>query len=311
MPTRNTSSDYINKKKYCSYSCINPSELIGPKGDQGPQGPTGPSGTTLSTLQYDINLDIRAIGNEFYFAGVYDQQATGESGDYSTGFAVYNNHVYLDITGGSTTGSPSVTITGTSISESTAIPVSNDTETINLGTNVIGKYQTIKKWYLVTNISFTNVTNSNYSIYRLGYIDFLNTNIKITGYRLEVLGDNNSANSDITLEIIKVANGANVDLINLENITIDGNGGSNNTGEIVDTKRSTRSYTMPSGTNLWPSGTDFVLKQTDFDTYFTSDENHILGSNNEGILLKISSTSDFDSGNAPRYASVYIYYQNL
>ena len=139
----------------------------------------------------------------------------------------------------------------------------------------------------------------------------MNTDVKITGYRLEVLGDNNSANSDITFQIIKVNDGTNVQLEDLENITVDGNGGINSTGAIIDTLRSTRDYTMPSGTNLWPAGTDFVLKQTDFDTYFTADENHILGSTGEGILIKITSSVAFDSGTAPRYAAVYVFYENL
>ena len=141
----------------------------------------------------------------------------------------------------------------------------------------------------------------------------MNTDVKITGYRLEVLGDNNSANSDITFQIIKVNDGTNVQLTELENITVDGNGGSGS-GEIIDDVRSgpdTRDYTMPSGTNLWPAGTDFVLKQTDFDTYFTADENHILGSTGEGILIKITSSVAFDSGTAPRYAAVYVFYENL
>ena len=361
MPLKKSVSDYINKKKYCAYACVNPADLVGPQGPPGPEGPPGadgqtilngivdpttegndgdfyintatetifgpktagvwgagtsligPPGTSLQSLQYSINLDIRAIGKEFFFVGVNDVVATGQSGNFTTPFSVYNNHVYLKIISASVSGTPSVTITGTALSESTGIPTP-DTETFNLNPSAVGEYQSIKKWYIVTSITFSNTTPSNYDIGVLGYLDFLNTDVKILGYRLEVLGDNNSSNSDINFQIIKVDNGTNniISLIDLENITIDGDGGANGTGQITDFARSSaRNFTMPNTADLWPLGTDFVIKQTDFDTFFTSDENHILGSDNEGILIKISSSQDFDSGNAPRYAAVYVFYENL
>ena len=369
MPLKKSVSDYINKKKYCAYACVNPDDLVGPQGPEGPEGPQGPegppgadgqtvlngvvdpttegndgdfyintatetifgpktggawgagtslvgppgpAGSSLQTLQYSINLDIRSVSNEFFFVGVNDSVATLQNGDFTTPFSAYNNHVYLKIIAASVSGTPSVSITGTAISESTGIPT-NTTETFNLNPTAVGEYQSINKWYVVTSITFTNTTPSNYDISVLGYLDFLNTDVKIIGYRMEILGDDNSSNSDINFQIIKVDNGTDniISLIDLENITIDGNGGANGTGQITDVLRSSRDFTMPTGTNLWPAGTDFVIKQTDFDTFFTSDQNHILGSSNEGILVKISSSQDFDSGNAPRYIAVYIFYENL
>jgi hypothetical protein len=47
---------------------------------------------------------------------------------------------------------------------------------------------------------------------------------------------------------------------------------------------------MPVGTSLWPDNTDFAAKQSDFDTYFTGNENYILGNTrNEGIIIKVTS----------------------
>lgn len=39
---------------------------------------------------------------------------------------------------------------------------------------------------------------------------------------------------------------------------------------------------------------------TDFDTYFTNQENYIEGGNNEGILIKIDS-SNLGPNNGPRF----------
>jgi hypothetical protein len=67
---------------------------------------------------------------------------------------------------------------------------------------------------------------------------------------------------------------------------------------------------MPGLTSLWPANTDFVLKQTDFNTYFTGDENIILGSQNEGIIIKVEST-DLGAPNGPQYISLIIYYERI
>ena len=136
----------------------------------------------------------------------------------------------------------------------------------------------------------------------LGYIDFLNTDVSLTGYRAEVLGDDNSNGADITLIIRKVDNGTSTitNILDIENITIN-----NPLNQIVD-----RSYTMPGGTSLWPQNTDFVIKQTDFNSYFTAGENVISGSGDEGIIIKVEST-DLGAPNGPQYISLMVYYETL
>ena len=52
------------------------------------------------------------------------------------------------------------------------------------------------------------------------------------------------------------------------------------------------------------------VKQTDFNTYFTSNENVILGTIDEGIIIKVEST-DLGAPNGPQYISLIIYYERI
>ena len=171
-----------------------------------------------------------------------------------------------------------------------------------------GSYQSVKKWLCITSIEFTNVSTIEYDLQVLGYIDFLNKDFKVIGYRGECLGDDNSDTSDITLIIRKIDENGFTSIIDLENLTVDGN---NN--QIIDNVRSgtfDRSYTMPVGISLWPPNSDYVFKQTDFDSYFSGGENVIEGTKNEGILLKLEST-DLGAPNGPTYFDIQLYIQLL
>ena len=234
---------------------------------------------------------------------------------YNTPFGAYNNHIFIDISSAIRDVSSAdidITVTGTSISESNAVPVIGDSETVSIPSSISipNGFQTLKKWLYISDISFSNVSSINYDIENLGYIDFLNTDVRIIGYRAEILGDDNSDGADITLLLRKVDNGASIStaIIDLENITVNVP-----LNQIVDNLRSgsnDRSYTMPGGTSLWPPNTDFVLKQTDFDTYFGTGENIILGAANEGIIIKVEST-DLGAPNGPQYISLIVYYEPL
>ena len=208
-----------------------------------------------------------------------------------------------------TGASATATITGVSISESTGIPTSI-TEDIVFTTPA--SYQSLGKWLSVSSVAFTGTSAINYDITNLGYVDFLNTNVNITGYRFEALGASSAGgDADITLELITVSqSGATTTIGTIEDIEVDGNGGANSTGLITDTQRSTRGYTMPAGGDLWPTDSNFVFKQTDFDTYFTSDQNVINGASNGGLIIKLISTA-FGGNNGPRYGTITIYYNEV
>ena len=341
---------YPNYNKYNQYiNCCKPIGAQGAQGDAGdtgligPIGPTGPSGgaqgaqgaqgatgatgaqgetgaqgvTSGQSLQFTVALEQSGGSTEFVIAGVDDTIISGETNTlYSTPFGSYNNHIYIKIN--SVVRNVSIddiviTVNGTSISESTSVPIEPDSETISIPSSISipNGFQTLKKWLYISDISFSNVSSINYDIEVLGYVDFLNTDIRVIGYRAEILGDDNSDGADITVLIRKVDNGTSVvtKLIDLENITVN-----EPIHQIVDNLRTgsgvNRSYTMPVGTSLWPPNTDFVLKQTDFNTYFTANENHILGSSDEGIIIKLKST-DLGAPNGPQYISLFIYYEPL
>jgi hypothetical protein len=138
----------------------------------------------------------------------------------------------------------------------------------------------------------------------------LNTDVTITGYRFEALGDFDGATSDIGVELISVSqSGAATTLTNIENISVDGDGGLGN-GAVIDSLRTganDRSFDMPFGTDIWPRNVNFVFKQTDFNSYFTNNENFIEGTNDGGLIVKLTSSA-FGGTNGPRYATISIYY---
>ena len=93
-------------------------------------------------------------------------------------------------------------------------------------------------------------------------------------------------------------------ILPLEDIEVD-----NSSESLIDNLRTgsfNRSYTMTNGV-LCPKNTDFVLKQSDFNTYFTNDENLIKSANDEGIIIKVTST-DLGAPNGPRYINLMVYF---
>lgn len=290
-----------------------PTGLEGPTGSEGQQGPTGPTGqqglegSPLQILQYSVALEQSRSETDFFLGGVYQEIQTALVGDVNPAtFSLYNNHLYFVIQSLTDTGIDSiVSITGTGISETTAVPIPNDTEDITFSFGA-GSYQSVKKWLCVTKIEFSNVSAIEYDLYVLGYVDLLNRNFKVLGYRGECLGDDNSDKSDITLKIQKINENGFTTIIDLENITIDGN-----TNQKIDNVRTgidNRSYTMPTGISLWPPKSDYVLKQSDFDSYFTTGENIIEGTKNEGLILKLESTK-LGAPNGPTYFDIQLYVQ--
>lgn len=311
---------YPNYKSYNQYiKCCKPigaQGAQGVQGAQGAQGAQGETGSSVQSLQFTVALEQSGVSQSFIIAGVdYIVASSQTTTLYNTPFAAYNNHIFIDISSvirGISVNNIDIVIKGTSISESSAVPDPSGTETISIppSISIPNGFQTLKKWLYISDISFSNVSSINYDIKNLGYIDFLNTDVRIIGYRAEILGDDNSDGADITFIMNKVDNGATVftKIIDLENITIN-----NPIRQIVDHLRTgiyDRSYTMPNSTSLWPANTDFVLKQTDFNTYFTSNENVILGTIDEGIIIKVEST-DLGAPNGPQYISLIIYYERI
>lgn len=242
------------------------------------------SGTTQSKV---YSLPLRGVlGADNIITGEFRSQATGLTGDYATDFAVGNQHIYIYMN--SITGTGDITITGTSMSESTAVPVTADTEAITVDTSTSQYWQSDKKWWEITNIDIpAGISAINFDLGIVGYTDFGNTDFKVVGYRIDA--PSAGVNSEMRFQLLKIQDdgGKKMSLVYLEDITADVSSGTDQIVDNVRTGGSDRSYN-PTVASLWANGTTLTFKQGDFDAYFTSDENHFLSSSaHEGFVLLV------------------------
>ena len=219
---------------------------------------------------------------QFTVTGELREVANTQAGDYATDFGVGNQHVYIyvdDITAGG-----DIVITGTSLSESTAVPVPADTETIVVDTSVDLYYQSDKKWLEVTNIDVSATTGIDYDIGIVGYIDLGNRNWRLEGFRAEFRVSSDTG--DIRFRIRKVQDDGSkkMSLVPIEDIGFDS---TVNNGQVYDHVRTggdERSYTA--GSTLAPNDAMFGFKQGDFSTFFSGDENILESADKaEGVII--------------------------
>jgi 3D (Asp-Asp-Asp) domain-containing protein len=235
---------------------------------------------------WDVVLPIRGITDtQVDITGTLREVAAGETGDYTTDFSVSNQHLYLYIN--SITGSGDVTITGTSLSESTTVPVASDTEVITVDTALV-YYQSDKKWWEVTNIDIpAGISAIDYDIGVVGYADMHNTAFRILGYRVDMYMQ--GINPDARLQVLKIKDDGNkqMSLVYVEDIGFDADAAGN---QIIDHLRSgadDRSYNPTVGAIVGDNEM-LTFKQYDLDTYFTAGENVFLcDQGHEGIIVRI------------------------
>ncbi len=234
-------------------------------------------------------LPLRGVTDaQIFFTGDFRVEAAGLTGDYSTDFAVSNNHIYIEVNTITTGGD--IVLTGISVDESTGEPTLADTETITVDTTAGQKYQSTKKWWEITNVDVTSGTidTMDYDVGILGYSDLVNRVFKISAYRLDAFAQ--GANADFRFRLRKIQNDGNkkFSIVDLEDIGVDSNAAGN---QIVDTLRSIRDVD-PAVASIWADDSMIVFKQLDFDAYFSSDEHHIDGSNDEGFMIDIQGQGD-------------------
>jgi len=240
-----------------------------------------PAFSNVSLLDYFFPLS-GVLDDDFPALGEISEISTGLTGNYGTPISIGNQHVSILIN--TVTVGGTATITGTSLSESSGIPTAADTEIITIDTTNGQNYQSAKKWYEITSVTFSGVTGLNYDIGRIGYYDSSNLDFKIVSFRADARISGN--NPDIRVRLLKVQDdGDNKFTITpIEDFGFDGTAGN---GEWVDHVRigaNDRSYTMT--TELAPNNSMQVIKVTDYDDYFSGGENLIRGSLNEGVILK-------------------------
>ncbi len=263
----------------------------------------------LKIKSYTLPLAL-VTDNQVPLAGTFRTVGSGETGDVLSDWAVSNQHIFI-LVNTITTGGQMI-ITGTSLSESTGIPMTDSTEVINIDSTGNQYYQTAKKWWEITQIDTTSdiIIDIDYDYGVVGYPDFGNVDFKIVGYRIDAFAQN--VNPDFRLRLWKVQDDGNkkASIVTLEDIGIDSNSGAD---QIIDGLRTggfDRSYDPSVGT-LWGNNTTITFKQLDFDTYFTNNENNILASSrDEGYTIAIEG-SPSGGITGVDYVTFLLYYKLL
>jgi len=223
-----------------------------------------------------------ALDRKFFMTGTFREVLSNETGNVS-GFdsGLVNQHLYIKVNSVALGGD--IVVTGTSVSESTAVPVEDDTETITVDGTINELYQSDKKWLEITSIDVSGTTGINYDAGVLGYFDAGNRKFALSGYRLDVRSSSDT--SDLRYRIRRVRNlgDKKFELVTLEDI---GHDSTSNNGQIYDhirTGDSDRSYTFSH--NLLDNNREIVYKQGDFSTFFNDREFVIDGDNDEGMII--------------------------
>ena len=260
---------------------------------------------SLKVINYTLPL-TGVVDIVFPLTGTFRTEGAGATGDVATDWAVSNQHAFILVN--SITGSGSVTVSGTSLTESTAVPSAGDFETLTIGAT--GYFQTDKKWWEIINIDIpAGISAIDYDYGVVGYPDLGNTDFKIIGYRCDAYSA--GVSPDFQISILKVQDDGSkvMSIVTLESIGVDANSGADQIIDHVRTGADDRSYD-PTVADIWENNTMFTFKQLDFDSYFLSDENHILAANNnEGYIIVI----DGEGGGISNvdFINLYLYYKLL
>ena len=240
----------------------------------------------LNDIIISENIPVDGVvSTKLTWLGEQRVEASAQSGTYVTDFACNNQHAAINVL--SLTGSGTVIFTGVSMSESSGLPVSGVTESFLV--DATGRYQTSKKWLEITNIEIpVGITAISYDVGVLGYFDMQNSNFKVISLRVDMTSG--GVNANLSLKLIKVQDDGNnkISLVTIEHIGVNGT-----TKSVVDEVRAgadDRSYT--SSATLWVNGTNFCIKQSDYDEYFLNDENVMLAaSKGEGFIVELEGTN--------------------
>jgi hypothetical protein len=218
-----------------------------------------------------------------YMTGEFREIDNTLSADYATDFGVVNQHVYIYVDDITTGGD--IVITGTKVSESTGIPVAG-TETITVDDTVDQYYQTDAKWFEVTNIDISSgaITGIDYDVGIVGYLDMANRDFTVVGLRAEFEAGNALADVGIRVRKIQDDGGGKMSIVPIELCGYDSTAGNGEFDDQLRTAGDDRSFTFT--VTAWASGGMAVIKQTDYNTYFTNDENVLESSSKaEGIIV--------------------------
>jgi hypothetical protein len=283
-------------------------------GDQSPPNPAGEGVSIddvlnlgLQTITFRDALDtVTAVPH--LLTGEYREVGNTQSANVTTDFSLANQHLYIDVQTVTTGGV--ITVTGASVDESTGVVTDDDTEVITITNDNGVLYQTDKKWWEVTTIDVEtgDIDTIDFDYGVVGYLDFGNKNFKIHGFRAEFEAD--GATPDILLRIRKIQDeGSKVfTVVTMEEIGFDATVGN---GVIDDNKRTagdSRAFTF--GATALADGQMLCLKNLDYNTFYTSDENIMESATKaEGIIVDFIG-SPSGNINAVAHATVTLYYSH-
>ena len=240
-------------------------------------------------------------------AGTFRTVGAGATGDVATDWAVSNQHAFILVN--SITGSGDITITGTSLNESTAVPSANNTEILP-SVSATGYYQTDLKWWEIIDIDIpAGITAIDYDYGVIGYPDQGNRDFRMLGYRCDAYSS--SSTSDFSLIIYKVQDDGNkkMSIVTIESISVDSGPAGDQIIDNLRTGADDRSYN-PSVGNIWLDNTTITFKQLDFANYFTGDEVIFEGKNkHEGYLISIEGEPPASAITAVDFIVIKIYYE--
>ncbi len=279
-------------------------DSIVPPSDPGLEGVDEASKRRSMTFSMPLS---GVVDSRVNIVGEFREVKNNETEDYETAFAVSDHHVSLFVDAVSTGGD--IVITGTSLSESTAVPVPGDSETITIDTTQDQWYQTEKKWWEVTSIDVESgsITGIDYDIWVCGYADFGNNDFEITGMRTDFYLQ--SDNADATIQIIKIQDDGDkkMSVSYVENIGFDANGSGDQIIDNLRTGAADRSYD-PTVDHIALNNTTLCLKQGDYETYFAANESLFRSSDHdEGFILRIAGAPSGGISGVD-VASIHIYY---
>ena len=184
-----------------------------------------------------------------------------------------------------------ILVTGDSMSESSAVPKLADTEYLVIDRT--GTYQTHKKWYRTTSIVVlgSGITAINYDISVLGYWDAANNNVDIGGYRIQLTPTVLNAATTFQFQMWKVQDDGDgrCTIVPMEDIALKNLSTAPPATYVDDNIRTGTNNRDYSTAQILTVGLPGVMKQGDFDDYFTNGENILRGGDkDEGLIIKIT-----------------------
>jgi hypothetical protein len=242
-----------------------------------------------------LSMPLNSVSIPTFLVGDLTAVVTGRTGSFSTTYSLANNHLFVKVN--SLTGSGNITITGDSLSETTAVPVYSDTETITVDTGAGQYYQSSKKFYQIHSVTIpAGITAINYDLGVVGYTDFNNQDFSLLSLRADIRS--RSVNPVVRIQLIKIQDDGDkkMSIIYLEDMAVDATAGTTQVIDYIRSGAEDRSYDV-SGTDVWKSGRTFVIKQGDYEDYWEDTEsNHFnSGSADEGMIIGFPAATAVDS----------------